>query len=525
MTSSLIRGRPRRAASHISVRVAHAVLGGAAGVVWLVLPVMTINAEVPVAATRAGPTAARAGQEALAEPEADGTSAADLVLPLVAVGGVGILAGYGYVRRTRRARTRTTPGVATPPVGPPVEPPVVSSRPPVTPLPLLERQAGAALVQADDCVRTSRNELAFAEARFGAAAVEPFALALREAEQELSAAFAIRLRYGQGFPEEEAARRHALAGVVGRCAEAGRRLDAVAPGFDQLRSLEREMSGALEVAEGRFRELTGRTGAVESALADLHARYAPSATAPVTGYVEQAKDRLVFATTHLNQARQAADLERIGQAVRELRAAEGAIGQADTLLTGVDQLANSLAEAADLLPAALTGAEAERARTTGPPHDIDATLAAVREEVTGDRPYDPLAALRSVVRAVASLGGGQDGVLGTAAWLVGRGDVRAADGFVATHRGAIGDGARTLLAEAQHFLETSPAAAHQPALEARESAEQDVRLHGNPYDGPAEHTAGAVLGGVLLGENPDGGPPLAFGGPDTRKRGGNADPT
>ncbi len=506
------------------------MLGGAAGVVWLVLPVMTINAEVPVAATRAGPTAGRAGQGAAADQEADGTSAADLVLPLAAVGGVGILAGYGYVRRTRRARTRTTPGVAAP-----VVPPVVSSRPPVTPLPLLERQAGAALVQADDCVRTSRAELSFAEARSGPAAVEPFHRILREAERELAAAFAIHLRYGQGVPEggeEEAARRQALAGIVGRCAEAGRRLDAAAPGFDRLRALEREMSGALEVAEGRFRELTGRSGAVEATLAGLHAHYPASATDAVTGYVEQAKDRLVFATTHLNQARQAADLERTEQAVRELRAAEGAVGQADTLLTGVDQLADSLAEAADLVPAALTGAEAERERARAQAaagavdgasrsllDDTDAALAAVREELTGDRPYDPLGALRSIVRAVSALGAGQDGVLGAAAWLVGRGDVRAADGFVATHRGAVGAGARTLLATAERLLGTDPAAADEPALEARELAEQDVRMHGNPYSGGAEHTSGAVLGGVLLGEDPDGGPPLAFGGPDTRKRG------
>ncbi|MGH1554935.1 hypothetical protein ACRAWF_32565 [Streptomyces sp. L7] len=204
------------------------------------------------------------------------------------MGGAAVLAGYGYVRRTRRARTRTTPGVVSPGV-----PPVVSPRPPVTPLPVLERQAGAALVQADDCVRTSRAELSFAEARFGARAVEPFVLALREAERELSAAFAIRRRYDEGVPEEEAARRHTLAGIVGRCAEAGRRLDAAAPGFDQLRALEGEMGGALEVAERRFRELTGRTGAVEATLADLHTRYPASATTTVTGYVEQAKDRLV----------------------------------------------------------------------------------------------------------------------------------------------------------------------------------------------------------------------------------------
>lgn len=503
------------------MRVAHAVVGGAAGVVWLVLPVMTINAEVPVAAARGGPVAVAGGHGR--QDAEGGASGADLVLPLVAVGGVGVLAGYGYVRRTRRARTRTTPGV-------------VSPQPPVTPLPVLERQAGAALVQADDCLRTSREELAFVEARFGtdAGAVEPFVRALRKAERELSAAFAIRLRYDQGVPGEDAARRHALAGIVGRCAEAGRRLDTEAPAFDQLRALEQELDSSLGIAETRFRELAGRAGGVDATLADLNTRYPlATATSAVTGYVEQAKDRLVFATTHLNQARQAADLDDTGTAIRDLRAAEGAIGQADVFLNDVDRLANSLPAAAELVPAALTGAEAELARATTEPAPgrlhtrlahAHATLAAVREELTGDSPYDPLDALRRIVRAVLPLGAGRDGVLGAAAWLVGRSDVGAADGFVATHRGAVGTAARTRLAEAELLLATDPAAADVPALEAREAAEQDVRVHGNPYDGRAgdrtSGVGGAVLGGILLGEEPDGGPPLCFGGPATRKRRG-----
>ncbi|WP_442811792.1 hypothetical protein [Streptomyces sp. NBC_01288] len=498
---------------------------------------MTINAEVPVAVSRGGAVAGagRQGQQ-----EAEGGSGADLVLPLVAVGGVGVLAGYGYVRRTRRARTRTTPGVG---VG------VVSPQPPVTPLPVLERQAGAALVQADDCLRTSREELAFVQDRFGDTAVEPFVRALRDAERELSAAFAIRQRYDRGVPEpkEEAARRQALAGIVGRCAEAGRRLDSEAPAFDQLRALEEELDDALGVAEVRFRELAGRTGGVDATLADLHARHpspSPSASiTTVTGYVEQAKDRLVFATTHLNQARQAADLGHSGESIRSLRAAEGAISQADTFLSDVDRLANSLAAAAKLVPATLTGAEADIARATatarararattgttaGPLHThlahAHTTLAAIREELTRDRPHvhDPLDALRRIVQAMQPLGGTRDGVLSVAAWLVARNDVGSADGFIATHRGAVGVEARTRLAEAELLLTTDPAAADVPALEARESAEQDVRVHGNPYAGAAdEHTSGvggAVLGGILLGEDPDGGPPLTFGGPATRKR-------
>ncbi|GGJ09688.1 hypothetical protein GCM10010121_020090 [Streptomyces brasiliensis] len=501
------------------MRAAHTVLGSVIGVVWLMFPWMTISGQDPVPAARAGPVA-----EAAAPPERDETSPVDLILPLAVAAAAGVLATYAYVRRTRRARTRTTPGV-------------VSAHPPVPTPAGLERQARTALVVADDSVRTSEEELAFAQARFGAEEVEPFTHALAAARTELSAAFAIRRRYEQGVPADDAARRQALVGIVGRCAEAGRRLDAEAEAFDQLRAPERGVGAALEIAEGRFRELAGRTGAAEATLAGLRARYASSATAPVLGHSEQAKDRLVFATAELNRARRTADSGAVAQAARPLRAAEGAIAQAGVFVRGVERLSAELAEAAKLVPAALTGAEAElaTARGWGAPdasvpvgelhariRHADVVLAAVRHELTG-APYDPLDALRRIARAVEPLGVGRAGVVPVAARLVARSAVGGAADFVSTHRGAVGAEARTLLAEAERLLAARNefAAADGLARQARESAEQDVRVHGNPYDATGEQAggaAGALLGGILLGEEADGGPPASFGGPGTRGR-------
>lgn len=360
VTSSLLRGRPRRAKSHISVRVAHAVLGGAVGVVWLVLPGMTSGDDAPVAIKNPAPGASAAAAEA----EAAERSTVDLVLPLVAVGTAGAVAGYGYLRRVRRARVRTTPGGG-------------GSPPPSRTSPSLaaaDEQACAALVEADNRVRAAGTELGFAEALCRAEDLEAFRRAVREAESELAAAFRMRQRYDEGVPAEEAARGHALAGIVGRCDEAGRRLDAVSGEFGRLRGLERGMGEALGVAEGRFRELTGRTGASEAVLAGLRARYAPTATASVTGSVEQAKDRLLFATVRLNQARQSADAGRPERAARQLRAAEGAVAQAAVFVEGVDRLATELRTAEHTVPAALTGAEAELAlaRQQPSPHPTTA---------------------------------------------------------------------------------------------------------------------------------------------------------
>lgn len=539
------------------MRVVHALVGGLVGVVWLVLPCLTISGAIAGGADR--PVAGAVGRGEVGE-----TSAADLVLPMVAVVAVLVLAGYGFLRRRRRARGRTTPGGT----------PVQAAEPAVGEL---DEQARALLAEADDWVRVGREELGFVEGRValvadwpdasvGAGDIEPFGRALRDAEGELAVAFRMRWQYEGGVPAEAAARRHVLAGIVGRGAEAGRLLDAQAAAFDQVRGLEEGLGGglgeALAVAEGRFRELTGRTGIAGTTLRELGGRYAPSATAAVVGHVEQAKDRLVFATTRLNQARQSADSGETERAAGQLRAAEGAIAQAAVFIAGVDRIAAELARAAEMVPAALTGGEVEIAGAreslagtgtgtgTGgeeafediPPGELrarvthaDFVLAVVREELISG-PYDPLDVLRRIVRGVVPVVAGRTGVFPAAALVCARSAVADADDVVATHRAAVGAEARTRLAEAQRLL-ASPApapsgrgpreesaelvAADILAKQARELAEQDIRLHGHPIDGPDTDTdglSGAVLGGILLGGTPDGGPPPSFGGPHTRRR-------
>ncbi|MEU1517039.1 hypothetical protein ABZ490_33660 [Streptomyces sp. NPDC005811] len=508
--------------------MAHAVLGGAAGVLWLVLPGMTPGDDPPVAIKDPRPVVSAV---ALAEhsprdsppsrtAEDDETSTTDLVLPLVAVGAVGAVAAYGYIRRVRRTRERTTPGGVS-------GPPPTGAAPQSLAAP--DAEACTALVRADDRLRVARAELVFARGLLGAEAVAPFARALSEAEGELTAAFRMRQRYDDGVPEEEAPRRHALAGMIGRCEEAGRRLDSVAEGFTRLRDPDR----ALPYAEARFRDLTGHTAAAQPLLASLTERYAPTATSAVTGAVEQAKDRLLFATSRLNLARQELFSGRTEAASRQLHSAEAAVAQAAVFVEGVDRTAAELRDAEATVPAALTGAEAElstvRRRTVreDEPHprllNADAVLASVRQEVTSNRPYDPLGALRRIVRATAPLASGRAGVLSAAALSVARASTAAADDFVTTHRGAVGATARTRLAEARRLLaEGAPEdieRADELALEARELAERDVRLHGNPASAaPAgspetDGSAGAVLGGILPGEaaTEEGGERSAWG--------------
>ncbi|MFI1098968.1 TPM domain-containing protein [Streptomyces melanogenes] len=474
---------------------------------------------------------------ALAEPARhDGSaSASDYVLPVGILAVAGVLAGYAYARRKRRAATRTTPASAQGAgalcgeqgTGPPRD---------IAPddLAALEAEADRTLVATDEAIRTSDEELGFAVAQFGEEAARPFAKAVTCARSELATAFRLRqqldddpppeglaLPQGPAPPEEPelpeegaAARRRMLGEIVSRCAAAGRRLDAESEAFDALRGLERDAPRALETVETAFRTLTGRTAAADSTLTALRQRYAASATAPVAGHVEEAKERLIAATAALNAARQALDADDRGEAAAQVRAAEGAVAHAAALVDAVDRRGRELTDAEELLPEALagtqallegvavvgapaastdrpapiaagdraagaarTGAAAPRSRRAADPAapapvDLHSRVAAAETVLLGvgraraAGPYDPLDALRRLGEAQASLDealadtGAQEHknraqrtrTLLERTTLTTRAAVAAADDRITGHRDAVGSPARTRLAEARRHL-------------------------------------------------------------------------
>ncbi|MFI8372155.1 TPM domain-containing protein [Streptomyces sp. NPDC085466] len=473
-----------------------------------------------------------------ADPGGPGVSGTDLILPVALVGGAGAAAVYAYARRRRRATTRTTPGGGQG-WGAPAPPSLEE----------LDGEARRTLVATDDAVRTSQEELGFATAQFGEEAARPFEEAVAFAKEQLTASFRLRQQLDDSFPEDDATRRAMLGEILRRCAEADARLDAETEDFDRLRALERTAPEALAAVEAAFREQTGRVSGAEAALAEMRERYAGPAASPVAGDVEQAKDRLVFATTHVNQARQAVDAGDTGSAAVHVRAAEGAVDQAARLIEAVDRRARELAEAAGRLPGALTETDADLAEARGllegaaegaSTGDLrgriaraEAVAAEVRRGMEAGR-YDPLDALRRIEEADAALDAALAGAreresgdrrardLLDQALLTARAELGAASDYVQTHRGAVGSEARTRLAEAQRRLDRAGAlAADEPqaalaearqadglARRAQELAEQDVRRYGNPNGlggvsggggSGGGGLGGAVLGGIILG--------------------------
>ncbi|MFF2845353.1 TPM domain-containing protein [Streptomyces sp. NPDC058001] len=479
----------------------------------------------------------------------DQTGTGDLILPIVAVGGAAALAAFAFTRRGRQGGGGTRPGGAHGGgwgSG--------GGQPAPTPLPALDKEARQRLVETDDAVRTSTEEVGFAAAQFGDDAVRPFQEALAYAQSELTAAFRLRQQLDDAYPEDDPTKRRMLDEIIARCADANSRLDAETADFDRLRALERTAPQALERARDAYGRVDGRTGAAQETLAHLGRTYAPTALLPVAGHAQQARDRLVFASAGLDQARDAIAAGDNGRAAVFLRAAEGAVDQAGTFLDAVERLAGELAAAARKLPGALTETETDLADARGmldgtapgvSTADLrgriaraDSVLAEVHREMAAG-PYDPIDALRRLEAADAALDESLAGararevadsrarsLLGQAL-LTARSGVAAATDFVTTHRGAVGSEARTRLTEAQrhldraeHLAAADPASggdssaalaeaqqADAMARQARQFAERDVRSYGNPYGGfpggPGGRAGGgmggAVLGGIILG--------------------------
>ena len=492
---------------------------------------------------------------------ADGLAAGDgLPIGLLAVGGAAVLGGGAYLlvrsRRAKRAAADAAPSAAPAPSGPPDPHAGV-------PTADLAYQASAALIAIDDAVRTSEQELAAARAHFGEEAVAGFTAALEQSRADMLAAFELRQRLDDDQPEDEAAQRALHAQILDACAMADERLDAQVDAFDELRDLEAKAPEYVAGLGARLDATTAGQPAAAEAWTALRARFSDTATEPVAGNLDRARELLAAAGTEIAEARTALTGVGAAAAVVSGRAAEDAITQAQALLDAVPRRATELADALAAVPAARAELDQDlaEARASGP--DLapavaraEAALAAAAREAEGDRP-DPIAALRLLDDAGAAL----DEALAEAAadrdrdrraaaaleqaLLTARSAVAAAEDFIGTRRGAVGADARTRLAEAYRHLAaatgdpvTALAEAHRAdalAQEALRLARSDVSTWSQPSRsggrddgrGLGVDLGGLVLGGILAGATRSGGgrsrggwSPGSFGGSATRGRRG-----
>ena len=163
---------------------------------------------------------------------ADGLSAAlapspvPLVIGGVAVAGVGTALIVGAVRR-RRAKKQVQDAAA-------------------ADIKTLELRAGKLLVGLDDALKTSEQELGFAQAQFGDDQIRDFRAALADAKATAKQAFEIQHKLDDAFPETPEQYRAMTLQLIELAERADATLDAQADSFEKLRRLDENAPQVLD---------------------------------------------------------------------------------------------------------------------------------------------------------------------------------------------------------------------------------------------------------------------------------------
>jgi predicted nucleic acid-binding Zn-ribbon protein len=474
------------------------------------------------------------------------------MLIMLAVIALAVLVLWLWMRRRRRKR-REAEFAAARRVDP-SDPNALAA----VPIDALDDLSKTIVVDVDNAVRTSDSELALAVEEFGDRQTAPFSRAVANAKTTLAQAFNVRQILDDAVPESPQQRRDLLTRVVVAAAKADRELDAQREAFEQLRDLVINAPSRLDALTQQMVELTARLGPSEQTLAQLHKQFSDTALASVAGNVETAKQRLEFADQNITNARTLVSRPAGDQSglVDAIRAAEGAMGQARTMLEAVDSASTDINRAVATLPSAIADIQnginqaSAQLRQANTPHADelsaarDTAVAAVADAQSAGN-ADPLGAFTKLTQADAEL----DRLLASVeeereaaerlsrafdqALFTAQSRVRAVSDYIDTRRGSVGPEARTRLAEAVRHLQAaqdtrstnlSEAIGHANgaamlATQAQSMANADVAAAQRAYSGyygggggGGGANMGAVIGGVLIGNILSGALRGGFGG-------------
>ncbi|MFT2689558.1 TPM domain-containing protein [Clavibacter zhangzhiyongii] len=417
-----------------------------------------------------------------------------------------------------------------------------------------EQRAGSILVQLDDALETSEQEVGFAEAEFGSDAVGPYREVLASAGGKVREAFALKQKLDDTIEDTDEERRTWTARIVELCEEARAELDAQTQSFEELRALEQNAPQTLAAIVTGAEALKTRIERTQEAVDLLGRRYAGPSMTTVTGNVDQARSLLSFATDTAQQAAEAiraGDRTATGEIAVKVRAAQQSVGQAGTLLDAVDRVSSDLEHASTRVQEEIADVrsdiqDARAAQRGGRMPELTRLVQAAEQAIADAKPLqgrlaDPLTSVTLLQEAEARLDEAlapvreqQEQVERAIGYLpralsTAESQVATARDFISTRRGAIGEEARTRLAHAQRALddahEAAPrdpvraVAASQAATaysaQAIEAAQRDLDQGGGyggygggmmgGRGGGGDAFGGAIMGGIIGGLLSGGG--------------------
>jgi hypothetical protein len=475
-----------------------------------------------------------------------GSGGGSMLVPLVVLAGVGLL-GFGAMTvwgRKRRRKAHESAVAAAKNIDP-TDPAALAS----VPINALDDLSKSIVVEVDNAVRTSANELVLAVEEFGETQTAPFAAAVDNARETLKQAFVVRQKLDDDVPEPLPERRDLLTRVVVSAAKANKELDTQSASFRQMRDLVFNAPERLDSLTQQLVTVTARLEPSDAKLAQLRTEFDESALASVARNVNAARERVAFADEAITRGRELAAKPvagEVGDLIDCVRGAESSLQQATTMLDAVDSAASDIRRAVSTLPSAIDDiqrginqageqiAKGGLAKAAELSAARDAAVAAVSAAQSNGN-ADPLGAFTQLTQADADLDRllasvseereaadrlqrSYDQALSTA-----ESRVRSVSDYIDTRRGSVGPEARTRLNEAIRQLEAAEAkrataideaikhanGASMLAAQAQQLANDDVqagqRQYQASYGGRRQSDMGAMVGGIILGNILTGG--------------------
>ncbi|WP_372967314.1 TPM domain-containing protein [Microbacterium sp.] len=395
----------------------------------------------------------------------------------------------------------------------------------------VETQAGAALVQADDAITSSREELGFAVAQFGEPATAEFSGAIETAKARMSEAFDLKQKLDDEIEDTVHDRRAWHIRIIQICDEIDEVLDRNADAFDALRKLEQNAPQELERVAQERQALDGVLAGAEPALAALSTTFDAAELSTVVDNPAQARERAALADRSIEAARAAITAGRTGEAAFAIRTAEQSVAQAGQLVQAITALGSELVAIESQAQALIAELQADVAAAQQLP-DESGTIAPVAA-ATAQQLQQAQASLtgsarspRRVLDALTAANTQIDAAIAQGTQAVERArrvqqmleqtlaqaesEIRAAREYIETRRGTVGSTARTRLSQAESTLtqalglrSSQPEAALTEAGRALElvrqatsSAQADVAaMNPSRYESDGWGGGGGIFGG------------------------------
>ncbi|MFH8250782.1 hypothetical protein ACH3VR_10490 [Microbacterium sp. B2969] len=359
----------------------------------------------------------------------------------------------------------------------------------------LARRAQAALVQADERIRVTGDELVFADAELGADATKDLRDALESVKQHLGEAFHLHQLNHDEIPDTAEELRTRNARIVQLCDWAEELLDdrteALAERIARVRRAPEIIAGVRADA-ARLRGLLPQT---RETLTRLAARYSTEALASIAANPAEADQLLGFAEHSAGVSERRREAGQREQANLALEASTEAVRRAGTLVEAVETFEVEALRAESTLAAVVEDSRGDLVVARQAPQvpavleamrELEAALAALPAAGVNTDPFTLLTQLREanagLDAAIAAARQREAHPVPDFAHVRNAVDdadrqLAVARDVIAGHRGWIGADARTRLAEAERvrvdldrFLGTSAAAATSIPEEQREQA-------------------------------------------------------